>query len=135
MKKYLLLLVCCVMLGLTGCSSRKIVGTWNVTYYVTNGEEVTLESLGTTDDTLVEQTLVFFEDGTGTLGEYIPFTWVKDGSTITITRAYPNLTSETKTVVYELDGKELKFYEKPEDKNNYTVYTKRDLVLTTEGAE
>ena len=121
MKKYLLVLVCCVMLALVGCGKRKLVGTWEVAEYVVDGETVSVEDMGMTEETLAELTLVFNEDGTGSLGEFLPFTWSKDGKTITITQEYLGKTKETKV---EKDGKTLKFYADAEDTDNYTVYKK-----------
>ena len=63
---------------------------------------------------------------------YLPFTWVKDGKTVTITQTYLDRTEVT---TFELDGKELKFYEDPADLTSYTVYTKRDLVIEETTAE
>ena len=76
MKKYLVLLVCCVMLALVGCGNKKFVGEWEVTSATMAGEEMPAEMLAAAPK------LVINKDGTAeTAGE--KFTWEADGDVIT----------------------------------------------------
>ena len=116
MKKYLFLLVCCVMLALTGCSKMKIVGEWELTGFVVNGEEKTLQEMGYTEAKAEAFKLVIEKDGTGNYAG-LGITWKKDGKNYVLSA----LGVEVKV---EIEGKTMKFYDFPND-NSYTIYTKK----------
>lgn len=78
MKKYLVLLVCCVMLALVGCGNKKFVGEWEVSKVIVADVEMPLEGM----DADEIPNIVINKDGTAKVaGE--DFTWEADGDVIT----------------------------------------------------
>ena len=49
MRKYLLLLIFCLLLGLTACGKNSIVGEWEVDYLYSSGTKNDLKNLGIKD--------------------------------------------------------------------------------------
>ena len=132
MKKYILLvlLVCCFMFSLTGCSKEdKIVGRWQAVAVKVDGEKMTLkqyleEKNYYDEDELAEAiqdfkndtTIDFKKDGRGEF-EDEKFFWDFDGDNVIVVRLYDE------KVKVKIDGEQL-VVENPDEDDFYIYYEK-----------
>lgn len=80
MRKYLLLLIFCLLLGLTACGKNSIVGEWEVDYLYSSGTKNDLKNLGLKDS---DVKIVFEKNNQGTIkikghSEKYDFEWEKE---------------------------------------------------------
>ena len=103
MKKYLLLLVCCLMFALVGCKG-KFVGEWELTGAEVAGVEVSLEAMGFDAEDVADMKIVVKRNGTAIVsGE--EYSWEKDGKNFVVSYEGEEIargTVEKKTMKLEM---------------------------------
>lgn len=118
MKKYIILLICCVMIGLTGCSSKKLIGYWEVTKIYINGQKQNINDSFPVENSLMSK-MIFESDGKGyVFGQ--EFYWKQEDDEIEIR-------IDGEYLEAELKGSKLKYYPEEKNKKTYVVFEKVEI--------
>lgn len=141
MKRYLLLvlLVCCFMFSLTGCTEKKLIGKWELAAVEYDGEEMDIEDFAKDlfgreyYEYVLEYAedyfdVTFKENGKGKIGD-ASFKWTLDGKEVTIKWKDEYLKSYIGKVKGTVKGKDLRVELDSDLFEYFDLYDVDDVVL------